>query len=86
MLKKILAKLVVKKDDTSASNSVDSTDLRKLGRTALFAGLAAVVTVLVNNAADLGFSPEITAILTGAGTLLLDLITKYKKDNTNKEE
>lgn len=66
--------------DTSPTGKVDSTDIAKIGRNALFVGVAASLTELINT-----MNPEVLGHYTPFAilglTALLDFVTKLLKNN-----
>ena len=84
-LKHMWVWILAKRDDDSGPREFNWTDFRKWLRGAVWVGLSAGLTTLVNNLASLGLSPEAVAVATMALTWLIDAITKYAKDNKVKE-
>lgn len=79
-LEKLKAVFKTNVSDTSETGKVDSTDFAKIGRNAMFVGIAAGLTEMINT-----MSPDVlghyTPFVVLGLTALLDFITKLLKNN-----
>lgn len=80
LLKKLALVFLRKTEDKSPTFKLDSTDLAKVVKTAVFAGLATALTVFLNGV-DFNTLGIGGAVLIPLITAAIDLLNKLVKDN-----